>query len=216
MMPTPAQQRVSRAFEICPPMSDSPWRPLTHESVPQTPRRWHESTEFSLSPSPPPPAPTRTPPPIPSTQPRGRAVAEKHPEPELPSHLLAQLVASLQAGKDINNLGQTSVSEEGGNGIEPQAPGLEVAQSPERFPSMPMLQKVNTHDSHHSSKNSAGHSYAFAGGRSHKASLISTASASSRRMTTEEKMSEVDEFFNFDGGDDDGGPVTAPDPATGS
>lgn len=179
---------------------------------------WPEPTTSSPSASPPPPpAPTRTPPPIPGTvQPPCRAEPEEVPELELPPSLLAQLIASLQAGEDINNLKQSLDSEATGRGvgigIEAQAGDAEADQSVEHFPALPPpppLQKVNTQHSHHSSKNSAGHSYAFAGGRSHKASLASTGSGSSRCMTTEEKMSEVDEFFGLDGDHDDGVPVAA-------
>lgn len=216
MVPTPIRRTVPCAVDLS-LVPDLPWLPMPDEELSQMPWRMpsHTVATPSLSP-PPPPAPTRTPPPIPSIQPPDRAMADKCPESELPPYSLAQLVASLQAGKDINNLKQSRKPEPTGRGVDTQAPdSREADQSVEHFPPLPSLQKVDTQHSHHSSKNSAGHSYAFAGGRSHKASLTSTGSASSRRMTTEEKMSEVDEFFGLDG-DDDAAPVATPDPGAGS
>lgn len=196
--PTPIKQPVARTVDLS-PLYDLPWPTVPEEDLAQMPRSVPKPTIASPSRSPPPPpAPTRTPPPIPSIQQPDRAKAEETPGPGLPPSLLAQLVASLQAGEDINNLKRSLGSEVTGRGVEAQAADTHGSQSVEHFPSLPPLQKINTQHSHHSSKNSAGHSYAFAGGRSHKASLTSTGSGSSRRLTTEEKMSEVDEFFGLD------------------
>ncbi|OIW28923.1 hypothetical protein CONLIGDRAFT_399505 [Coniochaeta ligniaria NRRL 30616] len=207
MVPTPVKQKISLALDPR-PLSASPWRLMPDEALSQMPWRSANPTAASPSPSPPrPPPPTRPPPPIPiSTKSPDTAITEKFPEPELPPNVLAQLVASLQGGKDINNLKQALKSESTGFVMETQPSPPEAGLLLEHYPPPQSLQKINTPHSHHSSKNSAGHSYAFAVGRSHKASLTSTGSISSRRMTTEEKMSEVDEFFGLDG-DDDGMPV---------
>ncbi|KAB5535081.1 hypothetical protein GE09DRAFT_1250142 [Coniochaeta sp. 2T2.1] len=134
------------------------------------------------------------------------SMTEKGPEPPIPSNVIAALMASLESAKDINNLRQNAQP----GGKDPTA----TAQSPEPvtdqfgdlFSPPPSLQKINTHHSHHSSKHSAGHSHAFNGGRSHKASVASSGSTSRELMTTEERMSEADEFFAMDD-DDDGGHV---------
>jgi hypothetical protein len=205
MEPTPAQRTYSLAFDPR-PLPDTPWRLKPEEPLSETPWYWPKPVIASPSPSPPrPPHPTRQPPPVPDVQSPGTGATEMFPEPELPPELLAQLVASLEGGKDINNLKHNRHSDSMAPGTGTQARQPERDQLLEHYPPPPSLQQINTQHSHHSSKNSAGHSYAFAGGRSHKASLTSTGS-SSRRMTTEEKMSEVDEFFGLED-DEDGGPV---------
>jgi hypothetical protein len=135
------------------------------------------------------------------------------PEPEIPPDLLARLVASLEGGKDINNLKRDLHPEATASAMEAEPHQRTRDQLMEQY--QPPLQKTTTQHSHHSSKHSAGHSFAFAGGRSHKASLASTNSASSRRMTTEEKMSEVDEFFGLDDDEDGGAVVSAASTASG-
>lgn len=207
MVPTPVKRTVSLGADSQSVSSvHVPWRIDADEPLSEIPWPWPKPAATSRSPSPPrPPVPTRPPPPIPSAGLSSPDMSEKVREPELPHHVLAQLVASLEGGKDINNLKQNLQSDGAAPSTHAWAEQLErdrLADEHPRRPSMP--QNDNTQHSHHSSKNSAGHSYVFAGGRSHKASLASTGS-SSRRMTMEEKMSEVDEFFAVD--DDEEGVV---------
>lgn len=211
MVSTPAKPFVSCALNprlrSASPLSVMPGAALT-----QKPCRSQTPGIASSSPSPPRfkvPPPTRQPPPIPDIRPPDMAVTEIFPEPELPLSVLEHLIASIRDGEDINNLKETFKQ-------DTQASQLEVDHLFEHCPPPPSLQKYNAQHSHHSSKNSAGHSYAFDGGRSHKASLASTGSVSSRRMTTEEKMSEVDEFFGLDDVDDDRGLVVTTAPVAGS
>lgn len=207
MVPTPAK-RTSLSFALdLSPVSDSAWRLHPEGPISQMPWRCPKPTVQSPSSSPPrPPCPTRRPPPIPKTRFPDTSVPE--PEPDLPAKVLAQLVASLESGKDINNLKSSLQSDGDPSSTKQEASEAKTNQSLEDYPPPPSLHKVNTQHSHHSSKNSAPHSYAFAGGRSHKASVTSTRSSSSRRMTTEEKMSEVDAFFELDD-DEEGGNVAA-------
>lgn len=218
MVSTPAKPTVSCAFgpRLRPA---SPLSVVLGGALTQKPWRSQTPGIASSSPSPPRfkvPPPTRQPPPIPDIRPPDMAVTEIFPEPELPLSVLEHLIASIRDGEDINNLKQTFKSRSAGLDTDTQASQLEADHLFEHCPPPPSLQKYNVQHSHHSSKNSAGHSYAFGGGRSHKASLTSTGSVSSRRMTTEEKMSEVDQFFGLDDVDDDGGPVVTTAPVAGS
>ena len=198
MAPASTQQTVSRATDSSPVSGDSPWRLKLDEPISQMPWRRSKLDIASPSPSPcRPPPPSRPPPPIPVTQP-DTGITEPFPQPELPTNVLAHLIASLEGGKDINNFKHKLQA--GGMPASMNMQGHESAthQLSEHHQPPPPLQMIDTQHSHHSSKNSAGHSYAFAGGRGHKASVTSTSSSRSRRMTTEEKLSEVDAFFGLD------------------
>ncbi|KAB5577599.1 hypothetical protein GE09DRAFT_1260300 [Coniochaeta sp. 2T2.1] len=207
MAPTSARRTASRFLDHYDPipLSESPWRPMPGAELSQVPWRWSKSPDASPPPSPPrPPCPTRPPPPIPTVSHPDMSATEKSLDPAIHSNVIAALMASLESAKDINNLRQNAQP----GGKDPTA----TAQSPDPVPDQfgdlysppPSLQKIYTHHSHHSSKHSAGHSHAFNGGRSHKASVASSGSTSRELMTTEERMSEADEFFAM-GYDDDGG-----------
>jgi hypothetical protein len=92
-------------------------------------------------------------------------------------------------------------------GPERSVAAPKAARFVEHFPTPAFLHDGSNQHSRHSSKNTTTQRYAYAGGRDHKASLTSTRSSGSRRMTTEEKMSEVDEFFGLDDDHDTGSPI---------
>ena len=185
------------------PLSESPWHPMPGKQLSQIPWRWSKPTHISPPPSPPrPPCPTRPPPPIPTVSRRIISVSEAPPERELPPKVLASLMASLESANDINNLRQNARSSPKDARAIVRSPETVADQFGKLYSTPSALRMIETHHSHHTSEHSAGHRHTFNGGGYHKASVASSGNLSRELMTTEEKMSEADEFFATDDDDD--------------